>query len=76
MVNNVTAAASTLVSETVLDCLLQCLMNKGILLPSEVNDIFEASGLLLAQKGISQPEMAEAFQLAQDEIADRLGLKL
>lgn len=65
--------ASALVSTAIIDCLLQTLMNKGILLPSEINEIFEAAGLLLQQRREQIAQVPLPIELAIQDIQSRLG---
>lgn len=65
--------ASALVSTAIIDCLLQTLMNKGILLPSEINEIFEAAGLLLQQQREQNAQVPLSIELAIQDIQSRLG---
>jgi hypothetical protein len=66
-------AAAGLVATKVMDCLLQVLMNKGILLPSEVNDIYLAADLLI-QQTLPMDDYARQVQaMARADLADRLG---
>ena len=64
------AAAAALVATRVMDCLIQVLMNKELLLPSEVNDIYRAADLLISQ---TAPVDELVRQLARADLADRLG---
>ena len=63
-------SAAGLVATKVMDCLIQALMNKELLLPSEVNDIYRAADLLIAQIA---PVDELVRQLARADLADRLG---
>lgn len=65
--------ASALVSTAIIDCLLQTLMKKGILLPSEINEIFEAAGLLLQQQREQNAQVPLSIELAIQDIQSRLG---
>ncbi|MCX5581590.1 hypothetical protein [Kaistia terrae] len=66
-------AAAGLVATKVMDCLLQTLMNKSILLPSEVNDIYRASALLIQQAIPADDHTKKVQELALADLADRLG---
>ena len=65
--------AAGLVATKVMDCLLQALMNKELLLPSEVNDIYLAADLLIAQTAPVDENDELVRQLARADLADRLG---
>ena len=67
------ASAAGLVATKVMDCLLQALMNKELLLPSEVNDIYRAADLLIAQNAPVDENDELVRQLARADLADRLG---
>lgn len=67
------ASAAGLVATKVMDCLIQALMNKGLLLPSEVNDIYLAADLLIAQTAPIDEHDGLVRQLARADLADRLG---
>lgn len=66
-------AAAGLVATKVMDCLLQTLMNKGSLLPSEVNDIYRAADLLIQQTLPTDDYTRQVQGLARADLADRLG---
>ena len=66
-------AAAGLVATKVMDCLLQTLMNKSILLPSEVNDIYRACALLIQQTIPADVRTEQVQELALADLADRLG---
>ena len=66
-------AASGLVATKVMDCLLQTLMNKELLLPSEVNDIYRAANLLITQTAAVDEHGELVQRLAVADLADRLG---
>ena len=66
-------AASGLVATKVMDCLLQTLMTKELLLPSEVNDIYRAATLLIAQTAAVDQHAKLVQRLAVADLADRLG---
>ena len=73
---NQTAAsvsAAGLVATKVMDCLIQALMNKELLLPSEVNDIYRAANLLIAQTAPVDEHDEFVRHLARADLADRLG---
>lgn len=66
-------AAAGLVATKVMDCLLQTLMNKGTLLPSEVNDIYLAADMLI-QQALPTDDFEKLVQsLARADLKDRLG---
>lgn len=67
------ASAAVLVATKVMDCLIQALMNKELLLPSEVNDIYRAADLLIAQTATVDEHDEFVRQLARADLADRLG---
>lgn len=66
-------AAAGLVATKVMDCLLQTLMNKGIILPSEVNEIYRAAEMLIQQTSPSDDHARSIQELARRDLADRLG---
>lgn len=66
-------AAAGLVATKVLDCLLQTLMDKELLLPSEVNDIYRAADLLIAGTEPANEYDLIVRRLARLDLADRLG---
>ena len=66
-------SAAGLVATKVMDCLLQALMNKELLLPSEVNDIYRAADLLIAQTAPIDKYDEIVRHLARADLADRLG---
>lgn len=66
-------AAAGLVATKVMDCLLQTLMNKSILLPSEVNDIYRAAALLIQQTIPADDHTKQVQELALADLSDRLG---
>lgn len=67
------ASAAGLVATKVMDCLIQALMNKELLLPSEVNNIYRAADLLIAQIAPVDEHGELVRQLARADLADRLG---
>lgn len=67
------ASAAGLVATKVLDCLMQVLMNKKLLLPSEVNDVYRAADLLIAQTAFVDEHDERVRHLARADLADRLG---
>ena len=67
------ASAAGLVATKVMDCLMQALMNKELLLPSEVNDIYRAAALLIAQTDPVDAHDERVRHLARADLADRLG---
>ena len=67
------ASAAALVATKVMDCLIQALMNKELLLPSEVNDIYRAADLLITQTTPVDENDQLVQHLARADLADRLG---
>ncbi|RYE72200.1 MAG: hypothetical protein EOO81_04000 [Oxalobacteraceae bacterium] len=67
------ASAAALVATKVMDCLIQVLKNKELLLPSEVNDIYRAADLLIAQPTPVDENDQLVQHLARADLADRLG---
>lgn len=67
------ASASGLVATKVMDCLSQALMNKEMLLPSEVNDIYRSADLLITRTAPVDEHDELVRHLARAELADRLG---
>lgn len=67
------SSAAGLVATKVMDCLLQALMNKELLWPSEVNDIYRAADLLIAQTAAVDEHDQRVRHLARTDLADRLG---
>lgn len=66
------AAAGTLVSSSTMAGLLRGLVQKGVLQPADIREVYETALLLLEQQQASLPHAAKAFLAARAIIERQL----
>ncbi len=66
------AVASNLVSSVTMAGLLRCLVQKGVLAPDDVREIYETALMLLEQQQANLPTRQEAFVAARAVLEDSL----